>query len=289
MTGISNGLTIPSSIANGAVTDAPAAMSNWNALLVGLNRALLDGGNGLGMNAFNSQIHNLAAGSLPTDAATVAQISGTFLPITGGTLLGPLAAASGVTAPTQTVGDSTLNAATTAFVQAQLTATLAATLTMYLQKSGGTMTGKLTTFPSSIGGAGLNLPQSVAPTAPANGDLWLTAAGLFAQVAGLTQQLMVAPAVQAWANVTGSRADGTAYTNTTGQPIFVSLSIYSNETAALGTGSVVVGGTTIATGLVGGPYTRNMYYQTSFIVPAGATYRVTIGSGGSIIVWAELR
>lgn len=93
MTGIANGLTLPNSLTNGQTTDAPLVMANYNTLLAALNRALLDTGGGSGMNAFGSQIHNLAAGSASTDAATYGQITGlsaTYLALAGGTMLGKL-------------------------------------------------------------------------------------------------------------------------------------------------------------------------------------------------------
>ena len=55
-----------------------------------------------------------------------------------------------------------------------------------LNLAGGTMTGELTTVASATGTAGLNLPAGVAPTAPVNGDLWSTTAGLFARINGAT-------------------------------------------------------------------------------------------------------
>jgi hypothetical protein len=56
----------------------------------------------------------------------------------------------------------------------------------FLRTTGGTMTGELVTPASGVAGAGLNLPPGVAPTSPVNGDLWTTAAGLFARIAGST-------------------------------------------------------------------------------------------------------
>lgn len=56
-------------------------------------------------------------------------------------------------------------------------------------KTGDTMTGALVTVASAAGGAGLRLPQGAAPSAPANGDLWVTAAGgLFAWINGTARQ-----------------------------------------------------------------------------------------------------
>lgn len=52
--------------------------------------------------------------------------------------------------------------------------------------------GKLTSAAATTGGAGLNIPPGVAPTSPVNGDLWMTSAGLFARIAGVTVQPLVA-------------------------------------------------------------------------------------------------
>jgi len=58
--------------------------------------------------------------------------------------------------------------------------------TQYVPFSGGSLTGKLTAAASANGGAGLNLPPGAAPSAPANGDMWTTSAGLFVQANGTT-------------------------------------------------------------------------------------------------------
>lgn len=60
----------------------------------------------------------------------------------------------------------------------------------FLELDGGTMAGPLVTEASATSGAGLNLPPGAAPTAPANGDLWATAAGLFARIGGATLDLL---------------------------------------------------------------------------------------------------
>jgi hypothetical protein len=48
------------------------------------------------------------------------------------------------------------------------------------------VTGKLSTAASALGGAGLNLPAGTAPTSPVDGDVWTTTAGLFARINGGT-------------------------------------------------------------------------------------------------------
>ena len=49
-----------------------------------------------------------------------------------------------------------------------------------------TAVGELITAASTAGSAGFNLPHGVSPTAPVNGDVWTTTAGLFAQINGST-------------------------------------------------------------------------------------------------------
>jgi len=89
---------------------------------------------------------------------------------------------------------------------------------------------------------------------------------------------------QTWQDVTGSRALGTTYTNSTGKPIHVMVG---------GTGTP----TNIVTPTVAGvalPVHQasatgsNQKMVASFIVPAGATYSVAMGAG-SIEKWVELR
>lgn len=79
---------------------------------------------------------------------------------------------------------------------------------------------------------------------------------------------------QTYQVVTGSRSSGVTYTNTTGQPILV----YIYDTTTILT--VTVGGVAVTN------VTGNNAPSTSFIVPAGATYAVTmIGT----YIWSELR
>jgi len=49
-----------------------------------------------------------------------------------------------------------------------------------------TFTGKQTTVASASGAAGLNLPPGAAPSAPVNGDIWTTTAGIYVQINGGT-------------------------------------------------------------------------------------------------------
>ena len=55
-----------------------------------------------------------------------------------------------------------------------------------LNSAGGVMLGRLVTAPPGSTTAGLNLTPGTAPASPANGDIWTTAAGIYAQINGAT-------------------------------------------------------------------------------------------------------
>jgi hypothetical protein len=84
---------------------------------------------------------------------------------------------------------------------------------------------------------------------------------------------------QTWQNMTGSRAIGTTYYNTTGKPIFIAPDI----TSAGGSAALSVNGTTVMAfnQSAGG----HMVLQA--IIPHGATYGIS--SGSSVNTWWELR
>lgn len=86
---------------------------------------------------------------------------------------------------------------------------------------------------------------------------------------------------QSWNDVTASRALSTTYTNSTGRPIFVSVSGSVNSAAEM---SVLVNG--VQVGKQTSPGGSVMCITA--IVPPGATYRVQIGSG-SLQTWFEMR
>ena len=55
-----------------------------------------------------------------------------------------------------------------------------------LNSAGGVMLGRLVTAPPGSTTAGLNLTPGTAPASPVNGDIWTTAAGIYAQINGAT-------------------------------------------------------------------------------------------------------
>lgn len=55
-----------------------------------------------------------------------------------------------------------------------------------LNKAGDSMLGRLVTLASATGGSSINVPPGVAPSAPVNGDVWTTSAGMFVRINGGT-------------------------------------------------------------------------------------------------------
>jgi len=130
------------------------------------------------------------------------QYADKMLPLAGGTLTGPLVLAADPTAA--------LEPATKQYADSKFSST------------GGTLTGKLSTLASATGGAGLTVTPGAAPTAPVDGDVWFTTAGMFAQVNGVTQQMAAVGHQHVIADVTGLQTAldakaATAHTHTTAQ------------------------------------------------------------------------
>ena len=82
---------------------------------------------------------------------------------------------------------------------------------------------------------------------------------------------------QTWQDVTGSRAQNTNYTNSTGKPIFIYI--------ALDEGTKDLSAITVDGVGVGAEATYNMR-PNQFIVPNGSVYRV---DNATIFIWTELR
>ncbi|ROL65361.1 phage tail protein [Pseudomonas protegens] len=97
-------------------------------------------------------------------------------------------------------------------------------------------------------------------------------AGLAANVSALDARPRGLGDGQTWQNVTANRVSGTVYTNTTGRPIQVQVSITTGGISAS------CGGVTVTTSA----------YHAAFVVPTGATYSVILGSPVNP-VWSELR
>jgi hypothetical protein len=88
---------------------------------------------------------------------------------------------------------------------------------------------------------------------------------------------------QTWQDVTGSRAFGTTYYNTTGKPItcFVSITATSGTTI-----TTTVGGVAVATAGALSVTERDVW---SFVVPPGQSYVVSTTGADTLSRWSELR
>ena len=87
---------------------------------------------------------------------------------------------------------------------------------------------------------------------------------------------------QTWQDVTSSRSSGVTYTNNTGKPIQVVISVFSITGAE--SNKLIVGGVTLLDGDLG---VGGMVSIQSFIVPSGVSYVFT--TTAQISSWAELR
>jgi hypothetical protein len=85
----------------------------------------------------------------------------------------------------------------------QLRTSASAQDALFYSKAGGALSGKLTTVASTTdNGAALNIAAGDVPATPADGDIWSTAAAIFARLAGVTRQFAFVDAVLALAGGT---------------------------------------------------------------------------------------
>lgn len=91
---------------------------------------------------------------------------------------------------------------------------------------------------------------------------------------------------QTWQDLTASRVMGTTYTNSTGEPIFVS--VYVVTSTAAGTVSWLIGGVEVGRQGISAGASCTCRVNVSFIVPNGVTYSAT-NTSGSLANWSELR
>lgn len=93
---------------------------------------------------------------------------------------------------------------------------------------------------------------------------------------------------QTYNNVIASRVAGTTYTNSTGRPIFVTVSAYCNAGGYISMSEYVNGSVIAAQQGVSGSW--NPWVSGFFIVPNGATYQITLTSNTTygFIYWSEL-
>jgi len=214
------------------------------------------------------------------------------------------------TAVTQTAGNNSTKVATTAYVNSAVTTATAALGTMSTQNAnavavtGGTISG-ITDLAVADGGTGVSTIaanavvlgngtsaiQTVAPST--NGNVLTSNGTTWQSTAPVNNSIGVG---QTWQNVTGSRSFNTDVVNGSRaiQVVVSMVSQNSNGTGNSTTATALVGGVTVA---FGQNSDSSGFYSTpitfSFIVPAGAVYRVntTAGSLTSITLqqWAEIK
>jgi len=194
-------------------------------------------------------------------------------------------------APTATFGTNTTQLATTKFVQ-DATGTIALQDADSVAITGGSITG-ITDLAVEDGGTGQstlaanavligNGTSGITSVAPSTSGNVLTSNGT-AWTSAENGSIGVG---QTWQNLTASRVVNTDYTNSTGKPIQVGISIVSST------------GTTSSQLTIDGVNVANYYASLGNlaiggfiggIAPNGSTYRMTSSGPAQIQTWAELR
>ena len=124
--------------------------------------------------------------------------------------------------------------------------------------------------------------QSGANITTAAGDTCILRATAANVVEVLGYVPALSPAIgsgQTWQDVTGSRASGTTYTNSTGKPIYV---LIGSNAGAGPTNTLTVGGVVVVSVVEGTDSNQSF----GAIVPPGLTYVVSVTS---MVKWVELR
>jgi len=89
---------------------------------------------------------------------------------------------------------------------------------------------------------------------------------------------------QAWQDVSGSRSSGVTYTNSTGKPIQLGITLQSSASANSFT--LNIGGVDVASG---SSASSVLSFGLNNIIPNGVGYTLTVTGSMSITDWAELR
>jgi hypothetical protein len=153
-----------------------------------------------------------------------------------------------------------------------------------------TATGRTALAASTATQAGINLGQGTAPTTPANGDLWLTSVGVYARVAGATQQL-TGGTINGLTSVTASSP--LAGAGTSASPLTCATCLTTAAGGALTvTAPLALNGSALSLGTVPGaalvqwPSNTNVtadtyYYALSWPWASGTISSVTYATGGT--------
>jgi len=141
--------------------------------------------------------------------------------------------------------------------------------------------------PAAAGSTVLDLPSSSGTVGLVSGNLGTPSTLVGTNITGTANSLNAGLGVnQTWQSVTGSRAIGTTYTNSTGKPIMVIVS-------GTGDGTNGLWGVTINSAITfytPSTYGASVWTTACFIVPNGNTYQLTNqGANATLQNWSELR
>lgn len=198
------------------------------------------------------------------------------------------------TAPTQLSTDNSTKIATTAFVKSitSLLGSMSTQNSNSVNITGGSITG-ITDLAPADGGTGLssitanavmigNGTSPVTTVSPSSAGNVLTSDG----TSWSSQTPNAIGVGQTYQDMSGSRSLGTSYTNNTGKPIFVYVTLRGKGNSVY---TITVGSLT----WVANSYSEDFESQVpqSFIVPNGMSYAIThtSGTGNSFGTWVELR
>lgn len=137
-----------------------------------------------------------------------------------------------------------------------------------VNKAGDSMLGKLVTTAATTGGAGFSVTPGSTPSAPQNGDIWITASGFFAQVNGGTVSvsgLLGAAGNLAWFPTLNSAA-GNPNANMSAGTGTLTLGVNGSTSGALALSGSSTGTATIAVQAAAG--TPTLTLGTSSGTPA---------------------